>query len=72
MKLNLTQACPVAASAVYFMPLNAAAVTAAGRADAAANAKVDSPVDIQPATAAVPLVIEPEACVNERQNGVLT
>lgn len=40
--------------------------------NAAANAKIDSPVDIQPATDAEPLVIEPAACVNKRQNGVLT
>ena len=54
------------------MPLNAVAVTAAGIADAAANAKVDSPVDSQSATDAEPLVIERAACVNKRQNGVLT
>ena len=54
------------------MPLNAVAVTAAGIADANANAKVDSPVDSQSATDAEPLVIEPAACVSKRQNGVLT
>ena len=75
MKLNLTVACLVATSAVYFVPLKAAAAdvaVAAAVSTAEATVQLEA-VDIKPAAvvAPAPLSVSAGACVNEARDGVV-